>query len=135
VVGSTGLVPDAWHWSWERNGGPQVNSRFEKHAGRRMTGQDWSAWISVKAIVQSVLRTRTTDWEANKAYLLSDNMNLDGAKGNPMSFRLWDGQMRQPMFLATSNAIIERTPIRGFLHQTNDLDTLGLDKPETECRR
>ena len=135
VVGSTGLVPDTWHWSWERNGGPQVNSRFEKHTGRRMTGQDWSAWISVKAIVQSVLRTRTTDWEANKAYLLSDKMNLDGSKGNPMSFRSWDGQMRQPMFLATSNAIIERTPIRGFLHQTNDLDTLGLDKPETECRR
>ena len=52
-----------------------------------------------------------------------------------MSFRSWDGQMRQPMFLATSNAMIERTPIRGFLHQTNDLDTLGLDKPETECRR
>ena len=80
VVGSTGLVPDTWHWSWERNGGPQVNSRFEKHTGRRMTGQDWSAWISVKAIVQSVLRTRTTDWEANKATIFSATRSISTAR-------------------------------------------------------
>jgi len=26
------------------------------------------------------------------------------------------------------------SPQEGFLHQTSELDTLGLDKPETKCR-
>ena len=30
VVGAIDLEPLAWHWTWERNGAPQVNSRFQK---------------------------------------------------------------------------------------------------------
>ena len=134
VVGTVGLVPEAWHWSWERNGGPQLNSRFEKKTGRRLTGQDWAVWVAVKAIVQSALRTRSVEFEANRRYLFGEQMNLDGFKGNPLSFRAWDRQLRQPLFLSTANAVIQRAPLRGFLHQTNELDTLGLDQPETACR-
>ena len=55
VVGSIDLEPVAWHWTWERNGAPQVNSRFEKlTGGRRMEGADWAAWMAVKMVVQSV---------------------------------------------------------------------------------
>ncbi|MCP8939626.1 amino acid ABC transporter substrate-binding protein [Alsobacter sp. SYSU M60028] len=134
VVGSAGLSPAAWHWAWERNGGPQLTSRFEKAAGRRPVSQDWAAWAAVKAVVQAAVRTRSTDYAATRAYLLGDAMNLDGVKGNPMSFRAWDRQLRQPLFLATDNAIIERAPVRGFLHRVNELDTLGVDEPETKCK-
>jgi ABC transporter substrate binding protein (PQQ-dependent alcohol dehydrogenase system) len=133
VVGTAGLVADAWHWAWERQGAPQVNSRFEAIADRRMTGQDWGAWVAVKAIVQGVLRSKSTEFEAVRDYLFSDRLNLDGSKGNPMSFRAWDYQLRQPLLLTTPNAVIERPPIEGFLHQVNDLDTLGVDQPETQC--
>lgn len=133
VVGSTGLVAEIWHWSWERHGAPQLNSRFEKAAGRRMTGIDWASWIAVKAVVQSVLRTKSTEYAALRDYLLGDKMNLDGFKGNPLSFRSWDRQLRQPLLLTTANAVIERAPIRGFLHRLNDLDTLGPDQPESLC--
>jgi ABC transporter substrate binding protein (PQQ-dependent alcohol dehydrogenase system) len=27
VAGSAGLVPDWWHWAWERHGAPQLNKR------------------------------------------------------------------------------------------------------------
>ena len=134
VVGTTGLVADAWHWSWERQGAPQVNSRFEQLAGRRMTGQDWGAWIAIKAVVQGVLRSKSTEFTAIRDFLFSDRLNLDGTKGSPMSFRAWDHQLRQPLLVTTQNAVIERPPLEGFLHQTNDLDTLGADEPETECR-
>lgn len=133
VVGTTGLVAEVWHWSWERHGAPQLNSRFEKAAGRRMTGIDWASWVAVKAVVQSVLRTNSTDFAALRDYLLGDKMNLDGFKGNPLSFRSWNRQLRQPLLLATANAVIERAPIRGFLHRLNDLDTLGPDQPESAC--
>ena len=35
VIGSIDLEPVAWHWTWERNGAPQVNSRFDKKSGGR----------------------------------------------------------------------------------------------------
>ncbi len=55
VMGSIDLEPVAWHWTWEHNGAPQVNSRFDKKSGgRHMEGADWAAWVAVKMIVQSV---------------------------------------------------------------------------------
>ena len=134
VVGTTGLVPAVWHWSFERHGAPQVNGRFERAAGRRMTGQDWAAWVAVKAIVQSVLRTRSTEFKIVSDYLRSDRLRVDGAKGPALNFRPWNNQLRQPIFLATSNAVIERSPMRGFLHPENDLDTLGEEAAGTDCR-
>ena len=39
-----------------------------------------------------------------------------------------------PIMLATPLAVIATAPVDGFLHQTNTLDTLGDDAPETPCR-
>lgn len=134
VVGAAGLVPSAWHWSWERHGAPQLNSRFEKAAGRRMAGEDWAAWTAIKAVVQSVLRSKSTDFQPVKDYLLGERLTIDGFKGNPLSVRSWDHQIRQPILLTVGNAVIARAPLEGFLHQTNELDTLGVDEPETACQ-
>lgn len=134
VVGAAGLVPLAWHWSWERQGAPQVNDRFEDLTGRRMTDTDWAAWAAVRAVTQGVLRSRTTEYEPARDFILGDRMNLDGYKGYPMSVRPWDHQLRQPMLLAVENATIQLAPVEGFLHQINDLDTLGVDAPQSQCR-
>lgn len=107
VVGTAGLVPEVWHWSFERHGAPQLNSRFEQAAGRRMAGVDWGVWAAVKAVVQSVLRSRSTEFEPVRDFMLGERMNLDGFKGNPMSVRDWDQQFRQPVLLATGNAVID----------------------------
>jgi ABC transporter substrate binding protein (PQQ-dependent alcohol dehydrogenase system) len=134
VVGSAGLVAEAWHWAWERQGGPQVNSRFEAANDRRMHTFDWAAWAAVRAVTQAVLRSESTDFEPVRDYLLGERMNLDGAKGNPMSVRPWDHQLRQGVLLAAGNVVVDLAPIEGFLHQTNDLDTLGVDEPRSACR-
>lgn len=133
VMGTAGLVPLGWHWSWERAGAPQVNARFETTNGRRMDDGDWAGWVAVKAIVQSVLRTQSTEYEDVRGYLLGDRLNLDGSKAFPMSVRPWDHQLRQTVLLATGNAVIEMAPITGFEHRTNDLDTLGVDEPQSQC--
>lgn len=134
VVGAAGLVPTAWHWAWERAGAPQLNARFEFLAERRAGAADWAAWISVRAIVQSVLRTGSTDYDDILAYLLSEEMTLDGAKGIPLSVRPWDHQLRQPILLATGNGVVERAPLDGFVDPVNNLDTLGVPHSQTECR-
>jgi ABC transporter substrate binding protein (PQQ-dependent alcohol dehydrogenase system) len=133
VVGSIDLEPVAWHWTWEHNGAPQVNSRFDKKSGgRRMDSPDWAAWIAVKMIVQSALRTRSTDFAKQRDFILGD-AGFDGDKGLPVGVRAWDHQLRQAVLLAAPYMVVASAPVEGFLHRTNDLDTIGDDEPETSC--
>lgn len=134
VIGSIDLEPVAWHWTWERHGAPQVNSRFEKKsAGRHMDGADWAAWMAVKMIVQSVLRTESTDFTRERAFILGEG-SFDGAKGLAVSVRPWDHQLRQAILLAAPYEVVADAPIEGFLHRSNTLDTLGDDELESPCR-
>ena len=135
VIGATGLVAAEWHWALERYGAPQVNSRFEKlsTSNRRMSWQDWSAWMAARAVLTAFNKSQDPKMEAVNTYLRSDRLHLDGSKGAQMSFRPWSGQLRMPILLATHNAIIEIAPLEGFLHQTNSLDALGYDEKEFFC--
>ena len=133
VVGSEGLAAAAWHWSWERHGAPQLEKRFQKKAKRPMRDFDWAAWMAVKAVVEAVLRTEGGDFAAVRDYLVGPEIVLDGFKGNRVNFRPWNRQMRQPLLLVTHNWVVERAPLRGFLHQTNNLDTLGFDERDSRC--
>jgi ABC transporter substrate binding protein (PQQ-dependent alcohol dehydrogenase system) len=134
LVGAIDLEPVGWHWTWEHNGAPQINTRFNRASGgRRMESADWAAWIAVKMVVQATLRTRSAEFDKQRAFILSDT-GFDGYKGLAVSVRRWDQQVRQAVFLATPNAVIASAPIEGFLHRTNTLDSLGDDEPETPCK-
>jgi ABC transporter substrate binding protein (PQQ-dependent alcohol dehydrogenase system) len=133
IVGGIDLEPVAWHWTWEHNGAPQVNSRFEKRSGgRHMESADWAAWIAVKMIVQSALRTRSVDFAQQRKFILGD-ATFDGDKGLAVGVRPWDHQVRQAVLLAAPYSVVAGAPVEGFLHRTNELDTLGDDEPETPC--
>ena len=134
VVGSIDLEPLAWHWTWAHNGAPQLNTRFMRlSGGRHMGSADWSAWMAVKIIAQSALRTKSTDFKTRRSFILKDGY-FDGDKGEPMSIRPWDHQLRQAVLLASPFSVIAAAPMEGFLHQRDVLDTLGDDEPETSCR-
>lgn len=134
VVGAEGLNATAWHWSWERHGAPQLNKRFEKKAERGMSSTDWAAWMGVKAIAEAIQVKNTTDFKTLTGYFTASDTSMDGFKGNGVSFRLWDHQLRQPLLLHTHNWVIDRAPMKGFLHQVNNLDTLGFDERESTCK-
>jgi ABC transporter substrate binding protein (PQQ-dependent alcohol dehydrogenase system) len=134
VVGAIDLEPVAWHWTWEHNGAPQINVRFNRSSGgRRMESADWAAWIAVKMVVQATLRTRSAEFAKQREFILSDT-GFDGYKGLAVSVRRWDQQLRQAVFLASPYAVVASAPIEGFLHRTNTLDSLGDDEPETPCK-
>jgi ABC transporter substrate binding protein (PQQ-dependent alcohol dehydrogenase system) len=133
VIGATGLVPTAWSWTWDRYGAPQVSHRFEHAAERPMEAADWAAWLAIRALGEAVERSGASDTAGVDAYLLGPKLSLDGDKGPPLSFRSWDHQLRQPILLATADAVVAEAPLPGFLHATNVLDTLGYDQPETQC--
>jgi ABC transporter substrate binding protein (PQQ-dependent alcohol dehydrogenase system) len=133
VVGSEGLVAEAWDWTWERHGAPQLNQRFDRIADRRMAAEDWAAWAAIRSVVEAVTQAKSADPATIREMLRSQRLNLDLYKGVPGSFRDWDNQLRQPILLSTHNAVIASAPLPGFLHQRNTLDSLGRDQPESAC--
>jgi len=133
VVGAHGLTPRAWHWSFLRHGAPQVNSRFERKFGRRMDDRDWAAWIAVKSVSEAVLRRKSPELAAIREHLLDQDIKLDAFKGGGYSYRPWDNQLRQPILMATDNWVAAMAPHKAYLHPESKLDTLGYDKPETQC--
>ena len=133
IMGTQGLVATAWHQTHEQWGAVQMQNRFKERAGRSMEETDYAAYLAVRAIGEATVRTKSNQLLPVKKYLLGDKFALQGYKGKPLSFRAWNGQLRQPLLLAAPRSLVTVAPIEGFLHQTTELDTLGFDLPESTC--
>jgi ABC transporter substrate binding protein (PQQ-dependent alcohol dehydrogenase system) len=133
VAGSEGLRPVAWDRAVEQWGAAQLQIRFVEMTGRDMAPRDYAAWAAMRSLGEGVTRTNADDAATLRAFLLSDAFELAGFKGRPLSFRGWNGQMRQPIPLVTDRAVVAMAPLEGYLHQRSEMDTLGLDKPESRC--
>jgi ABC transporter substrate binding protein (PQQ-dependent alcohol dehydrogenase system) len=134
VIGTQGLIATAWHRTHEQWGAVQLQNRFKEQAGRWMEEEDYAAYLAVRAIGEASVRAKSDQVQAIKDYMLSDAFALQGYKGKPLSFRSWDGQLRQPILLAAPRSMVGVAPLDGFLHPKSELDTLGYDQPETACR-
>jgi ABC transporter substrate binding protein (PQQ-dependent alcohol dehydrogenase system) len=134
IAGTHGLVPTLWARSHELWGATQLQRRFRARAHRWMTPRDHAAWLAVRALGEAATRARSTDPAAVAAFLRGPEFELAGFKGTRLSFRDWDGQLRQPILLAGPRELVSVSPQPGFQHQFSELDTLGTDKPETRCR-
>ena len=134
VAGSVGLAPVGWSRVQEQWGGTQVQRRFEKFAGRPMTERDYGAWLAVRTIGEAVTRSRNADPPALHDYMVGESFEVAAFKGQGLTFRRWDQQMRQPVLLVTPRMLVSVSPQDQFLHQRTPLDTLGFDEPESRCR-
>lgn len=134
VAGTQGLVAAAWHRTHEAWGALQLQNRFRDQAGRWMTEEDYGAWLAMRAIGESATRAKSVDFDKVKTFMLGEEFALAGFKGVPLSFRRWNGQLRQPVLLAWSRSLVAVAPVEGFIHPKNELDTLGYDEPESKCR-
>lgn len=135
VAGSAGLTPTTWHPAHEAWGATQMQRRFEAAAGRPMRAEDYNAWMGLRALGEAATRTQSADPAVLRDYLLGPDFQLAVFKGQSATFRDWDGQLRQPILLASGPVVASVSPQDGYLHQVSLLDTLGIDAPETECRR
>jgi ABC transporter substrate binding protein (PQQ-dependent alcohol dehydrogenase system) len=133
VAGTQGLTATGWHKTVETYGAAQLQKRFEAHAGRWMNDRDYAAWIAVRSIASAVSKLRASDAAAIQQLALSDRLPLDGFKGRKLSFRSWNGQLRQPIPLVHPRALVSNSPQDGFLHPSSELDSLGFDQPEVSC--
>lgn len=135
VAGTQGLVPTNWSRVHEQWGATQLHSRFEKQAGRWMTPRDHAAWVAVRAVGEAATRTRSADPEQLSRFITGPDFTLAAFKGQALSFRPWDGQLRQPVLLAGPRMLVSVSPQDGFLHRVTTLDTLGDDQSDSRCTR
>jgi ABC transporter substrate binding protein (PQQ-dependent alcohol dehydrogenase system) len=133
VAGSAGLKPTSWDSSFAQWGALQLQSRFTKKFSRLMTALDMQAWTAVRMIGEAVSRTNSADPKTVTGYILGPAFALAAFKGDKLTVRDWDLQLRQPILLADGRTIVSVSPQPGFLHQYSELDTLGFDRPETKC--
>ncbi|MBG0809342.1 ABC transporter substrate-binding protein [Methylosinus sp. H3A] len=134
VAGSAGLFPTSWDASHEQWGATQLQNRFRKEFRRGMNARDHQAWVAARMIGEAATRAGSADPKALSAYLLGPDFSIAAFKGVRLSLRPWNRQLRQPILLSDGRMTVSVSPQEGFLHQTSELDTLGVDKPETKCR-
>jgi ABC transporter substrate binding protein (PQQ-dependent alcohol dehydrogenase system) len=135
IVGTQGLQALAWDSSYTEYGAMHLQDALPKLAKRAPTERDYTGWLGGRALTDGVMRSGKLTPPEVKAYLLSDQFRLEGFKGQAMSFRLWDHQLRQPIILGGGTRVpVSVSPQEGFLHPTNVTDTLGFDQPETKCK-
>ncbi len=134
ITGASGLSPKAWHWSYMRHGAPQVNGRFERNFSRRMNDKDWASWIAIKSIMESIMRTKSTETKVLKNFLKSIDFKVDGSKGISLNYRKNTNQLKQTILLvASNNWVTAVAPLESFQHRRNNLETLGLLDKEEKC--
>ncbi|WP_292953841.1 MULTISPECIES: ABC transporter substrate-binding protein [unclassified Neptuniibacter] len=134
VIGTQGLSPVAWHRVVEQYGAAQLQSRFDKLSSRWMNDKDYAAWAAVRSVAEAVTRTNKSDAINIRDYIRSDQFELAAFKGRKLNYREWNGQLRQPIPVIHPRSLVSQSPQEGFLHPKNELDTLGFDRAEVDCK-
>lgn len=134
VAGSAGLVPRSWDASLDQWGAIQMQNRFMKLSSRRMTALDMQAWTAVRMIGEATSRINSGDPKGVFDFLKRPDFSVAAFKGQRLTLRDWNLQLRQPILLVDGRMVVSVSPQEGFLHQVSELDTLGFDRPETKCK-
>ncbi len=134
VAGSSGLVPTVWSQDHEQWAGYQMQTRFFALHNRTMRERDANGWTAVRMIGDAAVKAKSGEAEKIKEALFSDDFSVAAFKGQKLTIRKWNHQVRQPILLADGYTVVSVSPQEGFLHPTSLLDTLGYDEPETSCR-
>jgi len=134
VAGSAGLVPTSWDAAQDQWGSTQLQNRFVKLNSRHMTAHDMQAWTAARMIGEAASRVNSGDPKAMLNFLKGPDFSVAAFKGQRLTLRDWNLQLRQPILLVDGRMVVSVSPQEGFLHQVSELDTLGVDRPETKCK-
>jgi ABC transporter substrate binding protein (PQQ-dependent alcohol dehydrogenase system) len=137
VAGTAGLVATTWSPGHEKWGATQANNHFEKDYGRLMRPIDYQAYVAMRTIGEAVTRNHGAEFRTIADFIVSDDFQLAPFKGIKQTYRPWDHQFRQPILIATDKVPVSLSPQPGFPHASHEeieVDTLGIDEPESKCK-
>jgi ABC transporter substrate binding protein (PQQ-dependent alcohol dehydrogenase system) len=138
LVGASGVWSALWYHETTRFSARELNRRFREEAKRPMQGTAWAAWAAVRLLAEAGVRAEGAGADAWGRFLESD-YPFDGHKGEQLTFRPWDHQVR------TTFVIVSPRPASKFKeapdvyetlsdNQPRDLDAVGTREAATRCR-
>jgi ABC-type branched-subunit amino acid transport system substrate-binding protein len=141
-----GVWVTSWYHELERFSARELNRRFLRRFEKRAEGFAWTNWAAVKLVVEGVLRSASTDAMALVNYL-EGAPQFDGHKGKALTFRDWNHQLRQPLYVLKAREskpdnpwnLLELlgempSPATRGKSVAEVLDTLGEPQAESTCR-
>jgi ABC transporter substrate binding protein (PQQ-dependent alcohol dehydrogenase system) len=137
VAGTTGLVATTWSPGHEKWGATQMNNHFQREFKRLILPIDYQAYVAARTIGEAMTRNHGAPFLQVDEFVHSDRIQLAPFKGVKQQFRPWDGQFRQPLLIATDKVPVSISPQKGFPHASHpdiEMDTLGIDEPESTCK-
>ena len=148
----TGYRATLWETTLDAHGAGKLNHRFMSRWGEPMDPPGWAAYAAVKILYEAVVTTGTLESPTLVEYLESPEAVFDVKKGPGVSFRPWDHQLRQSLYLVKIDPEAEwgmqlsrRVEIAGLVEELpvlyppkadpiERLDQLGEDPNESNCR-
>lgn len=146
-VGATPRVV-VWDASLDAGRAAELNDQYVSRAGAVMDATAWAAFAAVTIARQTASDADTGSVEALIEYLERPETTFEVGKGFPLSFRPWDHQARQQLYVARlregaqwSNSVRDRMGLAEVVAvapersgaETADLDRFGVGPNETAC--
>jgi ABC-type branched-subunit amino acid transport system substrate-binding protein len=88
-----------WETTLASNGAGTFNDRFMTRWGEVTEPTAWAAYHSVQILFEAALAAGSLDASALIQFLESPEAVFDVRKGPGVSFRSWDHQLRQPLYV------------------------------------
>lgn len=103
----TGHRISPWEATLDAYGARELNARYRSTYGEPMDASAWAVYQGVKMLYDSAFFGSSYDPEDVVTYLGGDQAVFDVWKGIGTTFRPWDGQLRQSLYLAKIDASSE----------------------------
>ena len=143
----TGMRAVEWEPTIDAYGARELNARYLTRWGEPMEGSAWATYQAVKILYEAVTFTSSTAPRDVLAYMNSPDSVFDVYKGIGTSFRPWDRQLRQSLFLDKIDGTATDPKLVGQLvgelpeiympgtDPIERLDQLGDLRDQSHCKR
>lgn len=127
---STGIPRIAsWDATLKAYGASEINLRFTSRSGQPMDSAGWSTFAAIEILANALAATGARETAVLIDHLTAEDTILDVIKGPGTSFRVWDHQLRQPLYLVQidsdapwNDRVTERIAIASVAAQLPPLD-------------
>ncbi|HEY3066204.1 MAG TPA: ABC transporter substrate-binding protein [Methylomirabilota bacterium] len=135
---AAGIWVMGWHPELERFSARELNARFRRRFNAPLTETSWAAWAALKLVGEAVVRGNATG-AAGIVTFLESAPPFDGHKGSALTFRRWDHQLRQPLYVVAARRREDVGGRRGPFAVVvdvpgTDLDNIGTSAADSRCR-
>jgi ABC transporter substrate binding protein (PQQ-dependent alcohol dehydrogenase system) len=134
-----------WEAKLDAYGARELNARYLEMFGLPMDPPAWAAYQAVKILFEAVAFTQSKEGRRIRAHLLDPQAVFDVHKGIGVSFRPWDQQLRQALYLVKLASAKEAWDLASLVGElpaiyrpgtdpVERLDQLGDLKRDSRCR-